>query len=61
MIVRIAAMNVWSISRLNGRIPEKSEKKPITLLQVTHMILLHLKLLKLVKLKMLQKVKLSLC
>ena len=24
-------MNVWSISRLNGRIPEKSEKKPITM------------------------------
>ena len=25
------AMNVWSMSRLNGRMPENSEKNPITM------------------------------
>ena len=34
MIVRIAAMNVWSTSRVNGRIPLKSEKNPITMIAV---------------------------
>ncbi len=33
MIVRIAAMNVWSISRLNGKTPENREKKPITIIE----------------------------
>ena len=34
MMVRMAAMNVWSTSRLNGRIPENNEKKPITMIAV---------------------------
>ena len=34
MMVRMAAMNVWSTSRLNGRIPENREKNPITMMAV---------------------------
>lgn len=34
MMVRIAAINVWSTSRLNGRIPENREKKPMTMIAV---------------------------
>ena len=34
MMVRIAAINVWSTSRLNGRIPENREKKPMMMIAV---------------------------
>ena len=34
IMVRMAAMNVWSTSRLNGRIPLNREKKPIRIIVV---------------------------
>ena len=34
IIVRIAAMKVWSTSKLNGRIPENNEKNPMTIIAV---------------------------
>ena len=34
MMVRMAAMNVWSTSKLNGKIPENREKKPMTMIAV---------------------------